>query len=139
GLESAIADLETPDRAETPVARVTASGQAALGLAITLVASPQRRRVVVVRPCYSGTDALVAGPLGNLGMQLTTVDITPAKGADHGAVVAAALGDDVCAVVTEVITNPLMTLMDVSAIAIAAHAAGAACIVDSTFTTPFLF
>ena len=41
--------------------------------------------------------------------------------------------------VTEVITNPLMTLVDVPAIAGAAHNAGAACIVDSTFTTPFLF
>src|SRR5438552_1949142 len=123
GLEAAIADLETPDGAETPVARVTASGQAALGLAITLVASPKRSRVVVVRPCYSGTDALIAGPLGNLGMRLTAVDITTAKGADHGALVAEAMGDDVCAVITEVITNPLMTLMDVSAMAAVAHAA----------------
>jgi len=138
-LEAALADLETPDGAEVAIARVTASGQAALGLAITLVASAKRRRVVVVRPCYSGTDALVAGPLGNLGVQLTTVDLTPERGADQVALVSSALDDDVCAVVTEVITNPLMTLVDVPAIAGAAHNAGAACIVDSTFTTPFLF
>ena len=138
-LESALADLETPDGAETALARVTASGQAALGLAITLVASSKRRRVVVVRPCYSGTDALVAGPLSNLGVRLTTVDITPHHAADHVSHIAAALDDDVCAVVTEVITNPLMTLVDIPAIAAAAHGAGVACIVDSTFTSPFLF
>lgn len=138
-LEAALADLETPEDSVQPLARVTASGQAALGLAITLLASPQRRRVVVIRPCYSGTDALLAGPFGNLGVSLTTVDITPATGGDHGALVADALADDVCAVVTEAITNPLMSLIDIPAVAAAAHAAGAACVVDSTFTTPFLF
>jgi cystathionine beta-lyase/cystathionine gamma-synthase len=53
--------------------------------------------------------------------------------------VAAVLGADVGAVVTEVITNPLIGLIDVPAITAAAHAAGAACVVDSTFTPPFLF
>jgi cystathionine beta-lyase/cystathionine gamma-synthase len=138
-LEAALADMETPEGGALPVARVTASGQAALGLAITLLASPKRRRVVVIRPCYSGTDALLAGPFGNLGVSLTTVDITPEAGGDHAALVARALGDDVCAVVTEVITNPLMSVIDVPAVAAAAHVAGAACVVDSTFTTPFLF
>jgi cystathionine beta-lyase/cystathionine gamma-synthase len=95
--------------------------------------------MVVVRPCYGGTESLIAGPLGNLGVKVTTVDMPTDGSGDHGAIVAAALGPDVAAVVTEVITNPLIGLVDVSAIAAAAHAAGAACIVDSTFTPAFLF
>src|SRR5439155_9364335 len=122
-----------------PVARATASGQAALALGLSLLAAPGRRRVVVVRPCYGGTDALVGGPLGNLGLQLATVDLPPAGESDHGALVAASLRDDVAAVVVEVISNPMMTVVDVPAVAAACRAAGAACIVDSTFATPFLF
>ena len=138
-LEEAMADLETPAGGDTPLARATASGQAALGLALTLLATPRRRRVVVVRPCYGGTHTLVAGPLGNLGLQLSTVDTVAGSADDHGAQVSAVLGDDVCAVVVEVITNPLMTVIDVPAVIAAAHEAGASCIVDSTFTSPFLF
>ncbi|MFN2582911.1 MAG: PLP-dependent aspartate aminotransferase family protein, partial [Candidatus Dormibacteria bacterium] len=137
-LEDALADLETPPRGEKPVARLTASGQAALLLALSVLASPRRRRVVVVRPCYGGTDALIAGPLGNLGMQLTTVDVT-APNVDHAAAVRDVVGDDVCAVVAEVITNPLMQVINVPQIIAVAHDAGVPCIVDSTFTPPFLF
>lgn len=137
-LEATLADLEAPEGAPAPVARTTTSGQAALAVALTLLAGPKRRRVVVVRPCYGGTDALVAGPLGNLGLRLTPVD-TVAGEEGTAARVAAVLDDDVCAVVTEVITNPLMTLIDAPAIIEAAHAAGVDCIVDSTFTSPFLF
>ncbi|MFI5062233.1 MAG: trans-sulfuration enzyme family protein, partial [Actinomycetales bacterium] len=105
----------------------------------TLVVTPSRPRIVVVRPCYGGTDSLLAGPLGNLGVRISTVDLPADGSGNHGAMVAAALGADVGAVVTEVITNPLIGLIDVPAIAAAAHTAGAACVVDSTFTPPFLF
>jgi cystathionine gamma-synthase len=138
-LEAALIDLETVPGRAAPVARVTSSGQAALLLATTLVATPSRRRIVVVRPCYGGTDSLIAGPLGNLGVELTTVDLPLDGGGDHGAMVAAVLGPDVAAVVTEVITNPLIGLVDAPGIIAATHSAGALCIVDSTFTTPFLF
>jgi cystathionine gamma-synthase len=138
-LEEAMIDLETVPGRAAPVARATSSGQAALLLATTLVVTPSRPRMVVVRPCYGGTESLIAGPLGNLGVKVTTVDMPTDGSADHGAVVAGVLGPDVAAVVTEVITNPLIGLVDVPAVAAAAHAAGAACIVDSTFTPAFLF
>ena len=85
-------------------------------MAATLVVTPTRRRIVVLRPCYGGTESLLAGPLGNLGVQVSTVDLPVDGGGDHGALVAAALGDDVAAVVTEVITNPLIGLVDVPAV-----------------------
>jgi cystathionine beta-lyase/cystathionine gamma-synthase len=138
-LEEAMIQLETVPGRTAPVARVTSSGQAALLLATTLVVTPSRPRMVVVRPCYGGTEALLAGPLGNLGVQVSTVDIPTEGGGDHGAIVAAVLGPDVAAVVTEVITNPLIGLVDVPDVAAAAHRSGAACIVDSTFTPAFVF
>jgi cystathionine gamma-synthase len=138
-LEAAMIELETVPGRPAPVARATSSGQAAMLMAATLVVTPSRRRVVVVRPCYGGTESLLAGPLGNFGLQVTTVDLPVGGGGDHGGLVAAALGSDVAAVVTEVITNPLVGLVDVPAVIAAAHGVGAACIVDATFTTPVLF
>lgn len=138
-LEEAMIELETVPGRAAPIARVTSSGQAALLLATTLAVTPSRSRMVVVRPCYGGTESLLAGPLSNLGVQVSTVDMPADGGEDHGAIVAAQLGADVAAVVTEVITNPLIGVVDVPAIAAAAHQSGAVCIVDSTFTPPFLF
>jgi cystathionine gamma-synthase len=138
-LETAVTSLEQPSGGSPPLARATSSGQAALLTAVTLLLTPQRRRIVVVRPCYGGSDALIAGPLGNLGVRLTTVDLPAPELGDHADLVRAALADDVAAVVAEVITNPLMGVVDIPAIAAETHAAGAALIVDSTLVSPFLF
>lgn len=140
-LEESLAALEAPRGAGPPAARVTASGQAALALLLLTLATPERRRVVVVRPCYGGTDALVGGPLARAGLDLATVDLPHPAAAeqDHGALVAAAVDERTCAVVCEVVTNPLIGVADVPAVARAAHSAGAACVVDGTFATPFLF
>jgi cystathionine gamma-synthase len=142
-LEDALAALERPRGSSAPSAatRVTASGQAALALLLLSVATPQRRRVVVVRPCYGGTEGLLAGPMARAGLELATVDLPHPAAAeqDHGALVAAAADERTAAVVVEVITNPLVGVADIPAIVRAAHAAGAACVVDSTFATPFLF
>jgi cystathionine beta-lyase/cystathionine gamma-synthase len=138
-LEAALAGLETPAGAVAPLARVTSSGQAALLLATLLLLEPKRRRVVVLRPCYGGTESLLAGPLANLGVRLSTVDLPVARDVDQAALMADALGDDVAVVLTEVITNPLMNVVDVPAIADAAHRCGAAYLVDATFATPLLF
>jgi cystathionine beta-lyase/cystathionine gamma-synthase len=142
-LEEALAALERPRGSAVPPAttRVTASGQAALALLLLCFATPVRRRVLVVRPCYGGTEGLLAGPLSRAGLELATVDLPhPAEPEqDHGALIAAALDERTCAVVCEVITNPLIGVADVPAIVGAAHAAGAAALVDSTFATPFLF
>jgi cystathionine beta-lyase/cystathionine gamma-synthase len=139
-LESALATLETPPGGPTPLARVTASGQAALALLISAAVMSGRRRVVLVRPCYGGTESLLAGPLAGLGVATTLVDLPPASGAvDAGAMIAAVAGSDVAVVVVEIVTNPLIAVVDVPAVAAAAHACGAVCLVDSTFATPFLF
>jgi cystathionine beta-lyase/cystathionine gamma-synthase len=142
-LEEALMALETPrhqPQQTPPTVRVTSSGQAALTLLLLTLAEPTRRRVVVVRPCYGGTDALLAGPLARAGLELATVDLPhPSEPADHGELVAQATDATTCAVICEVITNPLIGVADVPAIVRAAHASDAACIVDATFATPFLF
>ncbi len=138
-LETALAELETVRGGAAPSARVTASGQAALLLATLMFATSARRRVVVVRPCYGGTESLFTGPLAGLGVSLTTVDLPLDDGASHGGLVAAAMDSDVAMVVAEVIVNPLMKVVDVPAVAAACRGAGAACVVDATLSTPFLF
>lgn len=146
-LERLLGALEQPGEAapaagSQPLARATASGQAAILLLLAAAAMAGRRRVVLVRPCYGATEALLTGPLGAMGMSTTLVDLPPPPAeADAGQLVAAACGaggGGVAAVVVESVTNPLITVVDVPAVVAAAHAHGAACIVDSTFTTPFL-
>lgn len=139
-LEATLAALETPPGGPTPEARVTASGQAALALLVSAAAMSGRRRVVVVRPCYGGTEALLLGPLAAMGVSTTLVDLPPSgSGGDVGTLVASAAGRDVALVVVEIVTNPLLGVVDVPAAAAAAHDCGAVCLVDNTFTTPFLF
>jgi cystathionine beta-lyase/cystathionine gamma-synthase len=70
----------------------------------------------------------------------TVVDLPPdTAAADAGELVAGVAGTDVALVVVEVVTNPLIAVVDVPAVAAAAHRCGAVCLVDSTFATPFLF
>jgi cystathionine gamma-synthase len=139
-LEAALATLETPPGGAAPTARATASGQAALALLVSAAVMSGRRRVVLVRPCYGGTESLLLGPLAGLGLSTTVVDLPPApEAADAGALVAAVAGRDVALVVVEILTNPLLGVVDVPGVAAAAHDCGAVCLVDSTFATPFLF
>jgi methionine-gamma-lyase len=138
-LEATLAALETPPGGATPVARVTASGQSALALLVTAAAMSGRRRVALVRPCYGGTEALLLGPLAALGLTTTVVDLPPGGASDVGALVGDVVGTDLAMVVVEIVTNPLLGVVDVPAVAAAAHSGGAVCLVDSTFATPFLF
>lgn len=139
-LESVLATLETPPGVSSPIARVTASGQSALALLVSAAMMSGRRRVVLVRPSYGGLEALLLGPLAAMGVTTTFVDLPPPPaGCDVGALVAGVMDRDVALVVAEVVTNPLLGVVDIPAVAAAAHDGGALCLVDSTLTTPFLF
>jgi cystathionine beta-lyase/cystathionine gamma-synthase len=139
-LEAALATLETPPGGAVPTARATASGQAALLLLVSAAVMSGRRRVVLVRPCYGGTESLLLGPLAALGVSTTLVDLPPGpEPANAGELVAAVADRDVAMVVVEIVTNPLIAVVDVPGVAAAAHQVGAICLVDSTLVTPFLF
>ncbi|MDQ6857306.1 MAG: PLP-dependent transferase [Candidatus Dormibacteraeota bacterium] len=139
-LEATLAWLEAPPGGGMPCARATASGQAALLLLVSAAAMSGRRRVVLVRPCYGATEALLAGPLAALGASLSVVDLPRAgEPVDVRRLLEPVLDRDVAVVVVEIVTNPLLTVVDVPEVAAAAHACGAVCLVDSTIATPFLF
>jgi cystathionine beta-lyase/cystathionine gamma-synthase len=139
-LEATLAALETPPGGAVPTARATASGQAALLLLVSAAVMSGRRRVVLVRPCYGGTESLLLGPLAALGVSTTLVDLPPGpEAANAGELVAAVADRDVAVVVVEIVTNPLIAVVDVPGVVAAAHQVGAVCLVDGTLATPFLF
>lgn len=138
-LQQALAALEGWGGDGPPVCRVTSSGQAALLLAVTGLVAERRRRVVLLRPSYGGTQTLLGGPLARLGVELTALDLPPAGEVEHQLdAVEAALDRTVACVVAEAIGNPLLGVLDLPRLTSICRAAGCASVVDSTFTTPFL-
>jgi len=138
-LEEALAALEGYGLAEPPACRVTASGQAALLLALSTLVEPRRRQVVLLRPCYGGSESLLTGPLAAFGLEPLVVDLPPPAQVRHQLdAVRDVLSPSVAAVVAEVIGNPLLGLLDLSALVDLCQSAGVASVIDSTFTTPFL-
>ena len=120
-LEEALGPLEGGE------AVTYASGMAAANAIADLL--PPAARVVAPRFAYTGV-SLRLRELHDAGrIRLTTVDI-----ADTDAVTAACADAD--SVWVESPTNPMMEVADISAIASAAHAAGAIVICDNTFATP---
>jgi len=128
-LERAVEALEG---AEDAVA--FASGMAALHLALVQSGVRPDAPVVAARDLYGTTHTLLA-------QFFAAADRTPPRTVDMTDLDAArAAMEEVRprVVLLEVLSNPLLTIADLPAIAEAAHRAGATLIVDSTFTTPFL-
>ncbi|HEU5423686.1 MAG TPA: PLP-dependent aspartate aminotransferase family protein [Nitrolancea sp.] len=126
-METAVAALE-----ETDAALGVASGMAAVNLPI-LATAPRGGRVVASRDVYGATVKLLDQIYRDLGIETVFVDIL-----DLDAVRAGLARGDVRAVVCETISNPLLRVTDIPAVAKLAHAVGAALIVDNTFATPWL-
>ena len=124
-LESLLARLE-----QSEAALACASGMGAITAAL-LPRLKTRDRVVASEVLYGATMALIAGPLAALGVQPIFVDVT------DQAAVARALAQPAAVVIVETISNPLLTIPDIPALAGLAHAAGARLIVDNTFATPY--
>lgn len=123
-LEKAVATLEG---AEDAVA--LASGMAALHLALTQAGAAPGAPVVAASDLYGATHTLLA----RLQPTLRAVDVS-----DLDATRAAIEEARPRVVLLEVMSNPLLKIADLPAVAEAAHGVGAAVVVDSTFTTPFL-
>ena len=112
-----------------------ASGLAAEDAVLRLLRPGQR--VVLGNDAYGGTFRLIAKVWEPLGVTWTAVDLT---GTTDGGVdaLAATWPDDVGMVWLETPTNPLLTCIDIAAVADLAHARGALVVVDNTFATPYL-
>lgn len=124
-LERAVAALEG---AEAAVA--CASGMGAIAAAL-LAALSGGGKVAAARELYGGTYGLLE-ELGRFGVGTTWVD------AGNLAGVEAALKGGCRLLLVETLSNPLVRVADLPALAAAAHLAGALFLVDNTFATPCL-
>lgn len=108
-----------------------ASGLAAIHAALSIFRPGDR--IVVGSNIYGGTYSQVNEFFHRWGLKFTVVDTQ-----DLDAVRAALLRPDVKAIYFETLTNPLLKVNDVAALAAAAHEADAIAIVDNTFVSPYL-
>lgn len=127
-LEEAVAVLEGGEAAVA-----AASGMAAVHLVLLGAGLRPGEAIVAARDLYGASYALLAGPMRELGARVTFVDVT-----DLDSTRAAIEAHRPRLVFVETLSNPLLKLADIPALAEAAHRAGAFLAVDSTFTSPYL-
>ena len=125
-LQAALASLEGGE-----FAYCFASGMAAEATLLLLLLRPGDH-VVLGDDVYGGTYRLLARVLSEWGVAFDTVDLT-----DQDAV-RGAVRDETRIVWIESPSNPLLKIVDIARCAEIAHAAGARCVVDNTFATPYL-
>jgi cystathionine gamma-synthase len=107
---------------------VTASGMGALAL-VTQLFRPEQL-AVIPHDCYGGTYRLFNGLHERGALQVKFVDYH-APGA-----LADAMAERPAMVLVETPSNPLLRIVDISAVAAMAHAAGALVVADNTFMSP---
>ena len=89
-------------------------------------------RIVLGNDAYGGTYRLISKIYGAVGYPWTAVDLTDLAGLrEHWL-------PDTRMVWLESPTNPLLTCIDIEAVAAIAHEKGALVVVDNTFATPYL-
>lgn len=125
-LERGVAELEG---AEAAVA--ASSGLAALTATLLALLAPGDQ-VLVDRYVYGGTYTLLTTEIARWGIEVAFVDL---EGPDA---LAAVVRPRTRLLLLETLTNPTLRVVDIPALAAAAHARGVLVCVDSTFTTPYL-
>ncbi len=124
-LQTAIASLEG--------GRHGVSFASGLGAETTLLLTLQPGdRVLLSDDVYGGTYRLLARVLSRFGVELDTVDMLDLDA------FRSAVRQKTKVVWVETPTNPMLKVIDIRASADIAHAAGARCVVDNTFATPYL-
>ena len=88
--------------------------------------------VVLGTDAYGGTFRLIARVYGERGIEWSAVDMTDLDA------LAAAMRPETRQVWVETPTNPMLTVVDIAAVADVAHASGTDVVVDNTFATPYL-
>jgi cystathionine gamma-synthase/cystathionine beta-lyase len=107
-----------------------ASGMAAITSLLLLF--QRGDHLIVTEDLYGGTYRLFEQIFQQFGLKFTYVDTS-----DQAAVVAA-WQDNTRALFVESLTNPLLKVADIAALAALCRDRGALCIVDNTFLTPYL-
>ena len=124
-LEACVASLE-----DAAFGFAFASGLAAEDNVLRLLT--QGDRILLGNDAYGGTFRLISKVWSPLGFPWSAVDLTDVDA------LAADWPSDTRMVWLETPTNPLLTCVDIEAIASLAHAHGAIVVVDNTFATPYL-
>ncbi|WP_420450740.1 cystathionine gamma-synthase [Ilumatobacter sp.] len=124
-METQIASLE-----QARFGMSFASGLAAEDNILRLLRPGQR--VLLGNDAYGGTFRLISGVWAPLGIEWSAVDLTDVDALRDG------WPDDTAMVWLETPTNPLLTCVDIEAIADVARERGALLVVDNTFATPYL-
>jgi cystathionine beta-lyase/cystathionine gamma-synthase len=127
-LEEAVAALE-----EGESAMAFASGMAAIHATLLAAGARAGSTVVAAQDIYGATYALLNQLLHTQGVTTTFVDTANPQEAE-----AACAALEPVALLVETISNPLLKVADLPALAEAAHRHGAAFLVDNTFATPCL-
>jgi cystathionine beta-lyase/cystathionine gamma-synthase len=125
-LAACLAPLE-----EAEWALVTSSGMSALSAIFLATLSPGQR-VVASSRLYGRTTQLLSQELARYGVKTDYVDTNDIPA------MKASLGTPARLVLVETVSNPLLRVADIPALAKLAHAAGARLVVDNTFATPVL-
>ncbi len=128
-FEAAVAALEGAEAAQA-----YSSGMAAIHASLLAAGAQAGSAVVAALDVYGATFTLLHRLLTTLGVRVQTVDIT-----DLGAVEKALKDTHATTLMAETISNPLLKVADVPALASLAHRQGASLVVDNTFASPFLF
>ncbi len=127
-FEAAMADLEGGQ-----AAMAYASGMAAIHGALLAAGVRAGAGVVAALDVYGATFALTGRLLAELGARVQLVDVTDLPGVER-----ALTEIRPAALLVETISNPLLKVADLPALAEVAHQHGAQLLVDSTFATPWL-
>ncbi len=88
--------------------------------------------VLMADDVYGGTYRLLSRVLTGFGIEFDTVNML------DGDAFSSAIRENTKIVWVETPTNPWLKVIDIAAAAEIAHAAGARCVVDNTFATPYL-
>ncbi|MGD8624781.1 MAG: PLP-dependent aspartate aminotransferase family protein [Anaerolineae bacterium] len=128
-LERALSTLERAD-----ATRVCASGMAATHLALVAAGAGPGSPILCSSDVYGSVFTMVQNIFPRLGAPAHLIDFT-----DLDRLEAAMAAHKPAIVCFEVITNPMTKVIDAPAVIDMAHRHGAVAIVDSTYTTPYLF
>jgi cystathionine gamma-synthase/methionine-gamma-lyase len=127
-LERAVATLEG---SETAVAY--ASGMAAIHATLLALDAVSGAAVVAAQDLYGATSTLLTTVFTQQGVKVHLVDMS-----DLEQVECAIQELRPKVVLAEMVSNPLLKVVDLERVATLAHSHGAALVVDSTFTSPYL-
>ncbi len=128
-FEEAVAALEGAEAAQA-----YSSGMAAIHSALLAAGAKSGESIVAALDVYGATFAVLNRLLTTLGVNVRMVNVSDLDEVDR------AVKETKAAILyAEIISNPLLKVADVPALAEIAHRNGGVLLVDSTFASPYLF